>query len=219
MGEPDPRRIASGKQPLHPWVWFKGNTSLPLLPSSSRNNREGRLQKLWSLTFFILIATGCVTSMVSETKAGEGGAGKGSWRRIDETVIYRSDAPTKVTVIGNSVLVPVTLVSQGNEVDVQLLLDTGASGTVIHAEIADRLNVNLSTARKTRARVVGGAVIETRQVTLRRVTVGPHTRENIAVFVVPHEGPPVKYDGLLGMDVLRGLKYVVDFEKQIIIWD
>ncbi len=184
-----------------------------------RRNREGRLQKLWSLIFYILVAVCCLTQIVSETKAGEERPGKGGWRRIEETVIYRGDAPTKVTVIGNSILVPVTLVSQSNQVDVQLLLDTGASGTVINTEIADRLNMNLSTARKSRARVVGGAVIDTHQVMLRRITVGPHTKENIAVFVVPHKGPAAKYDGLLGMDVLRGLKYNVDFEKQIIIWE
>ena len=175
------------------------------------------MQKLWSLTFYIVIAVCCVTQIVSESKAGEEGPGIKSWRRIDETVIYRSNAPTKVTVIGNSVLVPVTLVYQGNQVDVQLLLDTGASGTVINTEIADRLNVNLSTARKTQGRVLTGAVIEAHQVTLSRITVGPHTKENAVIFVVRHEGPAAEYDGLLGMDVLRGLKYNVDFEKQIII--
>ena len=120
---------------------------------------------------------------------------------------------------GNSVLVPVTLVYQGNQVDVQLLLDTGASGTVINTEIADRLNVNLSTARKTRGRVVGGAVIEAYQITLSRITVGPHTKANAVIFVIQHKGPATKYDGLLGMDVLRGLKYIVDLEKQIITWE
>jgi clan AA aspartic protease (TIGR02281 family) len=177
------------------------------------------LQKLWSLTFYIFVAGCCVTQIVSESKAGEEGPGKRGWRRIDETVIYRGNTPTKVSVIGNSVLVPVTLVSQDNQVDVHLMLDTGASGTVINPEIADRLNMNLSTARKTQGRVVGGAVIEVHQVTLRRITVGPHTRENVAVFVVPHKGPAANYDGLLGMDVLRGLKYTVDFEKQIILWE
>ena len=63
------------------------------------------------------------------------------------------------------------------------------------------------------------AIIEARLVTLRRITVGPHTKENIAIFVVPHKGPAAKYDGLLGMDVLRGLKFNVDFEKQMIIWE
>ncbi len=169
--------------------------------------------------FYMLVAICCVSQTVCDSKAGEEGSSKESWRRIDETVIYRSNAPTKVTVIGNSVLVPVTLVYQGNQADVQLLLDTGASGTVIHTEIADRLNVNLSTATKTRGRVVGGAVIEAYQVTLSRITVGPHTKENAAVLVIPHKGPAAKYDGLLGMDVLRGLKYSVDFEKQILLWE
>ena len=177
------------------------------------------MHKSWSLIFYMLVAICCVTQTVPELKAGEEGVGKETWRRTGETVIYRSNAPTKVTVIGNSVLVPVALVYQGNQVDVQLLLDTGASATVINTEIADRLNMNLSTAKKTRGRVVGGGVIEAHQVTVSRITVGPHTRENIAVFVVPHKGPPAKYDGLLGMDVLRGLKYSVDLEKQIIIWE
>ncbi len=177
------------------------------------------MQKLWSPIVYMLIAMCCVTHTVSESKAGEEASREGSWRRIDETVIYRSNAPTKVTVIGNSVLVPVTLVYQANQIEVQLLLDTGASGTVINTEIADRLNVNLSTARKTRGRVLGGAVIEARQVTLSRITVGPYTKDNAVIFVVRHEGPAAKYDGLLGMDVLRGLKYTVDLEKQIILWE
>jgi hypothetical protein len=36
---------------------------------------------------------------------------------------------------------------------------------------------------------------------------------------VPHKGSGMRYDGLLGMDVLRGLKYKVDFKKQVIIWE
>jgi predicted aspartyl protease len=181
--------------------------------------RGARLQKLRSLIVYMLVALCCVTYTVSESKAGEEASREESWQRIDETVIYRGNAPTKVTVIGNSILVPVTLVYQGNQVDVQLLLDTGASGTVINTEIADRLNVNLSTARKTQGRILGGAVIEARQVTLSRITVGPHTKENAVIFVVRHEGPAAKYDGLLGMDVLGGLKYIVDLEKQVILWE
>ena len=178
------------------------------------------LPRLRTLVLVCSLATiCCVTQTVSESKAGEEVSREDSWRRSDETIIYRSNAPTKVTVIGNSVLVPVTLVYQGNQVDVQLLLDTGASGTVINTESADRLNVNLSTARKTRGRGVGGAVIEAYQITLSRITVGPHTKANAVIFVIQHKGPATKYDGLLGMDVLRGLKYIVDLEKQIITWE
>ncbi len=154
-----------------------------------------------------------LTAATHETPENE------NWRRIDETVLYRSTAPTKVAIVGNSVLVPVTLAYRTNQIDVQLLLDTGASGTAINTAIADRLHVDLHTARKVHGRVVGGAVIEGFQVTLSSITVGPHLKENLPVFVIQHNGPAPRYDGLLGLDILRGLKYVVDFDKQLIIWE
>ena len=141
------------------------------------------------------------------------------WESPEREEKPQDNAVTKVTVIGNRVLVPVTLVYQDNEVDVQLVLDTGAGGTVIHKEIADLLHVDLSTERKTRSRVAGGAFIEGHEVNFSRITVGPHTKENAVIFVVRHEGPAAKYDGLLGMDVLGGLKYIVDLEKQVILWE
>ena len=99
------------------------------------------------------------------------------------------------------------------------MADTGASGTSINTEIADRLNVDLRTARRMHVKVVGGAVIEAHRVTLSRITVGPRTKENAAVLVIPHTGPAPAYDGLLGMDVLHSLKYMVDLKKQIILWE
>jgi clan AA aspartic protease (TIGR02281 family) len=138
---------------------------------------------------------------------------------MGETVVSGGDEATKVQIRGNSVLVPVALVYGGNEVDVHLLLDTGATATTIHSEIADQLSINLSKARKARLQVVGGGVIEASMVTINSLTVGPHTKRNWDIVVVPHKGSAARYDGLLGMDVLRGLKYKVDFKKQVIIWE
>jgi len=142
-----------------------------------------------------------------------------TWTRMGETVISGGDEPTKVKIRGNRVLVPATLAWGGREVDVHLVLDTGSSATVIYAGIADQLSMDLGRARKARVQVVGGAVIEARVVRLNSLTVGPHTIQNRDIVVVPHEGPAAGYDGLLGMDVLRGLKYRVDFKKQHIIWE
>ncbi len=152
-------------------------------------------------------------------KRGEAWSGNESWKRVDETVVSGGDEPTKVKIIGNSVLVPATLVYGGNEVDVHLLLDTGATGTAIHTEIADQLSMNLSKERRAQVRVVGGAAIEAHVVRITSLTVGPHTKRNRDIFVVPHKGFATIYDGLLGMDVLRELKYKIDFEKQVIIWE
>jgi len=126
--------------------------------------------------------------------------------------------PTKVKIMGNSVFVPVTLVYGSNEVNVYLLLDTGSTGTVIHTEIADRLSINLSQARKAKVHVVGGNVLDVSVVRISSLTVGSHTKNNWGIFVVPNNSSVARYDGLLGMDVLRELKYEVDFKKQVIVW-
>jgi predicted aspartyl protease len=152
-------------------------------------------------------------------KKGESRGGNETWQRTGETVVSGGDEPTKVEINGNRVLVPATLVYGGSEVDVRLLLDTGASKTLIHNEIADQLSINLSKARKTKVQIVGGAIIEARMVRIDRLTVGPHTNRNWDILIVPHQGSAARYDGLLGMDVLRGLKYKVDFKKQVIVWE
>ena len=107
----------------------------------------------------------------------------------------------------------------GREADVHLLLDTGTSATTIYSDVADQLSIDLERAKKARVQVVGGEVLEAHVVPLDRLTIGPHTRRNVHVVVVPHRGPAARHHGLLGMDVLRGLKYRVDFKKQVILWE
>ncbi len=123
---------------------------------------------------------------------------------------------TKVTIKGNTVLVPVTLGYGGREVQASLVLDTGAEMTVIHYAIAEQLNLLLS--QRTGVRVGGGGVINARVAKLDYVRVGPYEAKEIQVLVVFPQGPPTKEDGALGMNFLRGLEYSVDFENQVIRW-
>lgn len=144
---------------------------------------------------------------------------KESWQLVGSSVIKTGTEATKIAVVRDAVLVPATLAYKGHEVNVLLLLDTGSSRTMVSTEIANRLNVDLTEARKRRIQVVGGALIEAQQVKLDYITVGPHTKKDAEILVVEHHGPPVKQAGLLGMDFLRGLKYNLDLEKQIIRWE
>lgn len=145
--------------------------------------------------------------------------GGDNWKRSEERVVSWGYEPTKVTVRGNSVLVPVTLVSGNHEADMELLLDTGSSATVISSEAAGRLHLDLARARKTRVQVVGGGILEARVARVSRLTVGPHTKREANVLIVPQKGGIGGSDGLLGMDVLKGLKYRVDFDKNVILWE
>jgi predicted aspartyl protease len=137
----------------------------------------------------------------------------------NKKTVSPDDKITKIIVQGNQVLIPVTLIYDKTEVNVNLLMDTGATGTTINTEIADRLYIKLYKAKKTKAQVVGGSIIEASTIMMDILKIGPHTIHNKNILIVPHDGPAVKFDGLLGMDVLGGLSYRIDLAKQVIIWE
>ncbi len=126
---------------------------------------------------------------------------------------------TKITVKGNQVFVPVKLAYEGREIEAKLLLDTGASATTIHPNVADRFYMNLHKMQKVKAQVVGGNVLEASVVKMDYLKIGPHTVNPCTVYVVPNEGNRLAFDGLLGMDVLGGFSYRIDLKKQAIIWE
>ena len=137
----------------------------------------------------------------------------------NKTAVLSDYKITKIIVRGNQVLVPAILMYGSREVSVHLLLDTGATATAIHDEIAGRLYINLYKAKKAKGEVVGGAVIEASIIRMDILKIGPHTIRNMDIFIVPYNGSSAKFDGLLGMDVLGRLSYKIDFAKQVIIWE
>jgi predicted aspartyl protease len=123
---------------------------------------------------------------------------------------------TKVVIEGNRILVPVTLVNHGSQLETLMLLDTGASQMVIQRDIADQLNV--VTLRKGLSQVAGGNIIQTEMGQLSYMMVGPIRMNDPTVIIINHEGAPVKYKGLLGMNFLRNVQYRIDYQNQVIKW-
>jgi clan AA aspartic protease (TIGR02281 family) len=122
-------------------------------------------------------------------------------------------------VVGNAVLVPVTLGYRGKVIETRLMLDTGASMIALHLEIAKALNIDLRRFKRVRPRVAGGKSITAYVGQLDYVQAGPIKKEDILVSVIEHQGPPVPFKGLLGMNFLQGLEYHIDFENQVINWN
>jgi tetratricopeptide (TPR) repeat protein len=125
---------------------------------------------------------------------------------------------TEVRIVRNTVLVPVTLVHGGQTAQARLVLDTGAARTVITPRVAAQLGIRLDQAPVERMRVADGRGVAARAVRVDRVETGPHAKSGMVVVVMDQQGPAPGFDGLLGMDFLRDLRYHVDFTNRVIIW-
>ena len=144
------------------------------------------------------------------------GLQKKVWKDVGSSGSKPDNNATRVTLAGNTVLVPVTLGDRGNTVEALLVLDTGSSVTLISTEIAARLDIHSTVTRK--VQVVGGALVEVALARLSYISVEPYTKKDVLIGIIEDNGP-LKYDGLLGMDFLRDLKYHIDFEHRVIRWN
>jgi predicted aspartyl protease/Skp family chaperone for outer membrane proteins len=155
-----------------------------------------------------------VNQYLQEVQAAEEAENRRKAENAKQKLMERMQ--TRVFVDGNRILVPVTLVNSGIELDVNMLLDTGASQIVLHRNVADQLNI--IALSKGLAQVAGGQKIyvETGQVDYFKV--GPFKMEKATALIIAYEGPPVSYSGLLGMNFLKNVQYIIDYQDQIIHW-
>lgn len=124
---------------------------------------------------------------------------------------------TKIKIKGNKVFVPVTLAYQDKEIRTTLLFDTGASSIVLHQNVAEQLEID--EYKESQGRGVGGVKINTKATRLSYVVVGPNKKENLRADIIEYQAPADEdYNGLLGMNFIRGLKYTIDFDNQTIQW-
>lgn len=123
---------------------------------------------------------------------------------------------TKVQISHNKVVVPVAINYAGRKREINLLLDTGASSTVIN--LAAIPEFERKNARTSYAQVAGGGLIKTWRITLNKLAFGPISFSKKPVYMIDHKGH-ASSQGLLGMDVLSKLEYRIDFNTQHIIWN
>jgi predicted aspartyl protease len=123
---------------------------------------------------------------------------------------------TRVTITNNQIIVPVSFSNGGLEAAAQLILDTGATHTVIYRSFASQLNIlSLATGQ---SKVASGQSVLSEVGKVDVMKVGPIQARDFPVIIMSFEGPPIAYSGLLGMDFLSRVEYVLDYENQVIRW-
>jgi len=126
------------------------------------------------------------------------------------------DFVTRVIVRKNRVMVPVTLKYLGRTVATHLILDTGASKTVLYRGLADELYLQPSEFAK--GRVADGRIVQVGMANLGSIQIGPHKVKDFQAHILEREGVSDVGRGLLGMDLLREFDYQINFERQTITW-
>jgi len=132
----------------------------------------------------------------------------------DAGISEPKNSVTPVTIEDNQVLVPVMIGYRGKEIKATFILDTGANTCTVSPDLANRLDIKREDAKAALAQGIGGAVFVVGNTKLDFVAVGPNKKYEVDVSIVKSG----TFDGLLGMNFLRELRYHIDFHTNTIKW-
>ena len=127
-----------------------------------------------------------------------------------------SGAETKYIKYGNNILLPVILNNAGKTIQVNFLLDTGCSITLLDDEVSRSLGIKTHSIQE--ATIANGSKVKSLAGTVNLLKVGPINETNFLVTSTSIAGNKKKHYGLLGMNFLEKHPFIIDHNREVIVW-
>lgn len=189
-----------------------------------------RQSKFCAAVSCLIVLSGC--SIVRATGAVVGAAGKTVYTtaKVTGKVIGTTAAVTgkgvKTVVNIATGKHIVKLIRRGNglaasvllnrKVIADLIIDTGATDTVISSKLAKRLGISINRGRDILCRMADGRSVNGKQVNIREIKVGGARVYNVQAIVLD-SGEIGDSSGLLGMSFLNNFVFKIDTEKELLV--
>ena len=135
-------------------------------------------------------------------------------RKIEN--IATASTETKFINEGGSILIPVVISHNGRAIQVNMMLDTGCSTTMLDAEVTNALNLQPDGVIETV--IADGSKMASRKGTVDFFQVGPFKEAKFPIITSPVMGTNKKQHGLLGMNFLEKHPFAIDSRRQVVLW-
>ena len=119
----------------------------------------------------------------------------------------------KLTKHGNSLTTSVLL---NRKVREDLIVDTGATDTVISSSLAKKIGISAAKGKNVLCQVADGRTVNGKQINIKEVRVGGAKVYNVQAIVLD-SGEIGNSPGLLGMSFLNNFVFKVDTEKETLV--
>jgi hypothetical protein len=125
---------------------------------------------------------------------------------------------TKISIVDNTIIIPVIFRNKGRNVKARMILDTGASVTTMYSNLASKLLLNRNRLTKVRSINANGISSDSMLTLVDLIEVDDKILANSEVMVIPSHST-IGADGLLGNSFLRNFNFTIDYEQQLLRWN
>lgn len=133
-------------------------------------------------------------------------------RQLQQITAFESSV--SLQKLGRHYTVDVTIINGYDEVDFRLMIDTGASMTLLTPEAAERLDIVISSIERRQQLATPGGLVDAPVYQIEALAVGQEIVWDLPIAIASFETGEGLIDGLIGMDFLGKFDFKIDQDNE-----